>query len=231
MGFSRQEYWRQLPFPSPIFILGNVKFPVPANGAKFLQTDSNFLILKIGIQHRMPFKGSWKTVLKSLNSAQRDNIWLNKYLYWNSRKSGNWNGSLWLKLKCWQVFDPHGHSRGQVFPFLFYLHWSPAFLGSWSFLYLQTQMHSILNCLSNFTSSSFPLLKGYCDYISPTWIICANLLISRLINNLIASAIVIFLAVQARIFKSSWEYDEDIVFEDFILPVFCYFDSLQPSEL
>lgn len=49
--------------------------------------------------------------------------------------------------------------------------------------------------------------------------------------RLITSAIVIFLAVQARIFKSSWEYDEDIVFEDFILPVFCYFDSLQPSEL
>jgi len=91
-------------------------------------------------------------------------------------------------------------------------------------------VHSIFNCLSHFTSS-FPLLKGYCDYISPSWIICANLLISRLINNLITSAIVIFLAVQARIFKSSWEYDEDIVFEDFILPVFCYFDSLQPSEL
>ena len=144
MGFSRQEYWRQLPFPSPIFILGNVKFPVPANGAKFLQTDSNFLILKIGIQHRMPFKGSSLTVLKSLNSAQRDNIWLNKYLYWNSRKSGNWNGSLWLKLKCWQVFDPHGHSRGQVFPFSFYLHWPPAFLGSWSFLYLQTQCIAFL---------------------------------------------------------------------------------------
>ena len=77
----------------------------------------------------------------------------------------------------------------------------------------------------------FPLLKGYCDYISPTWIICANLLISRLINNLIAFAIAIFLAVQARIFKSSWEYDEGIVFEDFILSVFCHFDSLQPGEL
>ena len=95
-------------------------------------------------------------------------------------------------------------------------------------------MHSIFNCLSHYTSS-FPLLKGYCDYISPILIICANLhkiiYKSRLINNLIDSAIVIFLAVQGRIFKSSWEYDEDIVFEDFILPVFCHFDSLQSSEL
>jgi len=70
MGFSRQEYWRQLPFPSPIFILGNVKFPVPANGAKFLQTDSNFLILKIGIQHRMPFKGSSLTIEKLKLSSE-----------------------------------------------------------------------------------------------------------------------------------------------------------------
>ena len=125
--------------------------------------------------------------------------------------------------------------RTSISPLLFYLHWPPSFLGSWPFLYLQTQVHSIFNCLSHFTSSSFPLLKGYCDYISPILIICANLhkiiYKSRLTNNLIASAIVIFLAVQGRIFKSSWEYDEDIVFEDFILPVFCHSDSLQSSEL
>ena len=36
MGFSRQEYWRGLPFPSP----GNLPYPGVESGSPALQVDS-----------------------------------------------------------------------------------------------------------------------------------------------------------------------------------------------
>ena len=36
MGFSRQEYWRGLPFPSP----GNLPYPGVESGSPALQADS-----------------------------------------------------------------------------------------------------------------------------------------------------------------------------------------------